>query len=185
MDTVWHQSCSRCLQRVQRQAAYGLHAAIDEILEANGAFLSDLLIFEPTHFAVSTNENVSTQSEILEALEKDEFIKPQVKEIDGLVVSHIWKYIPIKDLPSNAELINGIWSYHRKRAADKARLCANWNKMKPGIHNGSDIDATYAPVVQWATIWILLTLLSAYYKLHYRQVDFFQASPQANINMPI
>jgi Reverse transcriptase (RNA-dependent DNA polymerase) len=171
-------------------AGFDLHAAIDEIMEANSAFLPDLSIFEPVGFAASTNEDVLTQAEMLRAHDKDEFLKAQVKEIEGLIELNVWKYVQLKDLPTNAQLINGIWSYRCKRAADntllkhKARFCADGSKMKAGIHYSNDIDATYTPVVQWATVRISL-ILSVLCQLHCRQVDFVQAFPQADIDMPV
>jgi hypothetical protein len=82
---------------------------------------------------------VLTQGEMLRAPDKEDFIKAQVNEIEGLIKLKVWKYMRICELPSTAQLINSIWSYQRKRTADgtflkhKARFCADGSKQKQGI----------------------------------------------------
>ena len=61
----------------------------------------------------------------------------------------------------------------------KARFCVDGSRQKQRI----DFHETFAPVVGWATVRINL-ILSVLCNLHCRQIDFVQAFPQANIDIP-
>eukprot|EP00957_Ditylum_brightwellii_P161593 12303112-Ditylum_brightwellii.AAC.1 len=58
----------------------------------------------------------------------------------------------------------------------RSRIRANGHQQTYGI----DYDETYSPVIKWSTMRILL-LLSQLNGYQSRQVDYVQASPQAQI----
>ena len=80
------------------------------------------------------------------------------------------------------EQIMMIWSFKRKRHPDgtldkyKARLCCHGGQQQWGVNYWD----TYAPVVSWSSVRILMTL-SKLHNLHTKSVDFVQAYPQAAI----
>jgi hypothetical protein len=92
----------------------------------------------------------------------------------------VFDFKDMSQLPSGARLLNAIWSYRRKRRPDgvllkhKSRICADGSQQQHGI----DYWETYAPVVHWSTVRMVL-VLSALLKLKARQVDYTQAFPQA------
>jgi hypothetical protein len=86
-------------------------------------------------------------------------------------------------LPPRARLLNAIWSYKRKRSPTgvlvkyNSRLCTDGSQQRFGI----DYSDTYAPVVAWSTVRLVLAL-SSILGLPSRQVDFTQAFTQSLID---
>ena len=79
-----------------------------------------------------------------------------------------------------------IWSFKRKRSPDgslnrhKARLCCHGDQQQWGVNYWD----TYAPVVTWSSIRILMTI-AFLHKMHTKSVDFVQAYPQAKVKNTI
>ena len=138
------------------------------------------------YLAIDNMNDTLTQAEMLKAPDRDEFLKAQEKELQGLIDMGVWEYQKISELPPGARLINSVWSYRRKRQVTgellkyKARICADGRQKKQGI----DYFESYAPVVGWATVRLVL-ILSVLLDLHCRQADFTQAFPQADIDTPV
>ena len=72
----------------------------------------------------------------------------------------------------------------RKRRIDtreiykwKARLNIHGGKQEYGVHYWE----TYAPVVQWTSIWMCLVLSGVLQGWHTRQLDFVLTYPQADV----
>ena len=147
--------------------------------------LNDL---DPFAFAAAADNSSDTltQSQMLKADDRNEFVKAQVPEIEGLVEAGVFEYHFMSELPKNARLLNAIWSYRRKRRPDgsllkyKSRICVDGSQQQYGI----DYWETYAPVCQWSTIRLLM-ILSAMLGLKSRQVDYTQAFPQADLDDPV
>jgi len=90
------------------------------------------------------------------------------------------------DLPLGTKTIMAIWSFKRKRFLDgslnkhKARLYAHG-----GQHTwGQDYWDTYAPVVTWASVRMLL-IIARIHKLESKSIDFVLAFPQADLDVPV
>ena len=83
-----------------------------------------------------------------------------VKEVTDLSSSDVWEIIPKSSLPVGARLIRLIWSFKRKQSPTgeslkhKAILCVHGGMQRQGI----DYWHTYAPVVNWGTVRLVLTL---------------------------
>ena len=80
-----------------------------------------------------------------------------------------------------------IWSFRQKRdnimwkvKKYKAIICAQGGMQEKGISYWE----TYAPVVQWMSIRIMLTL-AAIENFHTKSIDFVLAYPQANLDVYI
>ena len=127
-----------------------------------------------------------TQSAMLRAPDRDSFIQAQEPEITGLEQQGVFTYHPIAELPARVRLLNAIWSYKRKRSPTgvllkyKSRLCTDGSQQRQGI----DYTATYAPVVAWSTVRLILAL-SSIRGLQSRQVDFTQAFTQSPIDTDV
>jgi hypothetical protein len=91
-----------------------------------------------------------------------------------------------RNLPQEAKTIMAIWSFKRKRFPDrtlnkhKARLCAHGGQQTWG----QDYWDTYAPVVTWASVRLLL-IAAKIHGLDSKSIDFVLAFPQAVLDVPV
>lgn len=117
--------------------------------------------------------------------DREDFIKAMIKEFDDHQSNNHWKLVK-RDKLGDAATIKAIWSFQRKCRPDssllkhKARLCAHGGMQ---IYRENFWD-TYAPVVNWISIRMMLTL-SAIHKLYMTSIDFTLAFPQAEIDVTI
>ena len=111
--------------------------------------------------------------------DKEEFRLAMSKEIDELIQKDTWDIV---ERPANKNVLPSTWAFKRKRYPDgriwkhKARFCVRGDKQLPGI----DYFDTYAPVVSWSTVRLMLTL-TAVLNLQTKQVDYNNAFAQAPI----
>ena len=110
----------------------------------------------------------------------NEYIKAMQLEIHSLVAQNTWVSVPRPSKKHN--VLKGTWAFKLKRLPDgtayrfKARFCARGDLHREGI----DFFETYAPVVQWSTIRLLLsTVLTEGWTT--RQVDYTNAFAQAEL----
>eukprot|EP00956_Cyclotella_meneghiniana_P042975 scaffold249367_cov117-Cyclotella_meneghiniana.AAC.2 len=89
---------------------------------------------------------------------KEEYWKAALKEIETLEAMDAWEVVDPDD--STMNVIDSIWAFRLKRFPDgkakkfKARFCARGDQQLEGI----DFFETYAPVVQWTTVRLMLIL---------------------------
>jgi len=132
--------------------------------------------------ATPTSGDTLTQSAMLKAPDHPAFVTAQVPEIQGLHDTGVFSYHRVETLPPQARLLNAIWSYRRKRSPaglllkHKARVCTDGSQQQYGV----DYWETYAPVVSWSTVRLLLSLASTH-SWHSSQIDFAQAFTQPPI----
>ena len=97
-----------------------------------------------------------------------------------------WTLMNRNDMPAEAKKIMEIWYFKRKRYPDrslnrrKARLCDHGGQQTWG----QDYWDTYAPVVTWDSVQLLL-IVAKIHKLDSKSIDFFLAFPQADIPIPV
>ena len=109
----------------------------------------------------------------------DEFWEAAVVELETLEEMKAWKVV---DTPPGANVIDSIWAFKIKRFPDglikkfKARFCARGDQQLEGI----DFFETYAPVVQWTTVRLLL-VLEVLLKLKSKQGDVTAAFLHADL----
>ena len=153
------------------------------------AYLESLLVDPMTNMvngvhplALSAKMNdpdTLTYHEAMACGDREEFVLAMRKEITELEARKTWNIVP---RPANANVLPGTWAFKRKRYPDgrirkhKARFCVRGDKQLPGI----DYFDTYAPVVAWSTIRLMLTM-TAVLDLHTKQVDYNNAFAQAPI----
>ena len=79
-----------------------------------------------------------------------------------------------------------IWYFKHKRYPDgslnkhKAQLCAHGGQQTWG----QDYWDTYAPVVTWASVRMLL-IVAKIHKLDSKSIDFVLAFPQVDLDVPV
>jgi hypothetical protein len=117
--------------------------------------------------------------------DREEFIEAVVKELEAHRSNKHWKLVKRCKI-SNASAIKAICSFKRKQRPDgsllkhKASLCVHGGMQ---IH-GENFWDTYAPVVNWISIRMMLTL-SVIHKLYTTSIDFTLAFPQAETDVTI
>ena len=115
----------------------------------------------------------------------DEFIKAMQKELKDFEENKHWQLVKRSSI-GDAPTIKAIWSFKRKQHSDglllkhKARLCAHGGMQ---VH-GENYWDTYAPVVNWISICMILTL-AIIHNLYATSIDFTLAFPQAAADVTI
>jgi Reverse transcriptase (RNA-dependent DNA polymerase) len=110
------------------------------------------------------------------------------KEIGALLSKYTFqRVLRMIAIEKNAEIVGTTWVFKRKRRPDgtivknKARLVVRGDQQKVV---GRTIDEIYAPVVEWSTIRLLLTL-AVTQNLCTTQIDFKYAFVQSDLPNPI
>ena len=137
-------------------------------------------------FALSTKANAADNPKWEEAMNgpnRDGFMDACRRELKTLVKMGVWEVVKrqpwMNVLPSS-------WAFKIKRFPDglvrklKARFVAGGHKQ---IH-GVDFFDTFAPVVNWATVRMIL-ILTCQLELKSKQVDWTAAFVHADIDRPL
>ncbi len=133
----------------------------------------------------SNNDNLHYGG-AMAAPDKADFLQAMTKEIQDLTKDNVWRLELKKNIPPHAKLIRLIWSFKRKRnplgelLKHKARLCVHGGMQTKGV----DYWHTYAPVVNWSTVRLVL-LLTELAGWHSRQIDYVLAFSQAPIDTTV
>ena len=116
-----------------------------------------------------------------------QFIQAAIDEISTHQKRGHWVVIPKEEVPMGTKILDAIWSMKRKRRLltnevykHKARLNVHGGQQEHGVNYWE----TYAPVVTWAAIRLLLILVLIY-KWYTIQIDFVLAYPQADVECDI
>ena len=88
-----------------------------------------------------------------------DFVEAVLKEVNGHVDNAHWKLVPIESVPEDTDTLPSMWSMRRKRnlvtneiTKYKARLNVHGGKQT----FGENYFHTYAPVVTWFAIMLLI-----------------------------
>ena len=140
---------------------------------------------DPLAFAASSDPDTLYYNQAMKQPDKEQFIEAMEKEITDHTTRRHWTIIPRSEVPRDAKILPSVWSMKRKRRVDtgevykhKSRLNVHGGKQVKGI----DYNETYAPVVQWVTIRMIL-ILGLLYGWYTLQLDYILAFPQAEIDM--
>ena len=144
------------------------------------------------------NNETYTMKEMMQQPDKHKFMEAMHDEVQSMFREGIWETVPKSvmrqyyrnkreaGLDIKRHQIMMIWSFKRKRRPDgtlvkhKARLCCHGGQQQWGINYWD----TYAPVVSWSSIRILL-IMANMHNLYTKPIDFIQAYPQAEIKTNI
>jgi len=83
-----------------------------------------------------------------------------IREISTHEKRKQWKIVPIKEVPENIKILDLAWAMRRRKIGTceiskfKARLNAHGSQQEIGINYWE----TYAPVVMWTTVRLIITL---------------------------
>ena len=114
--------------------------------------------------------------------EYHKFREAALKEVQSLEGKDSWEVVKRSSVKGK-NVLPSTWALKRKRFPDgrirkyKARFCVRGDRQIFGL----DFDETYAPVVQWSTVRLMLSL-SLSLGLKTKQVDYTNAFVQAKID---
>jgi Reverse transcriptase (RNA-dependent DNA polymerase) len=135
----------------------------------------------PMEFSARANaEDNPTREEAMHGPNKAGYWKAMEKENGTLEDMESWEVV---DIESWMNLLPGTWAFRCKRFPDgtirklKARFCVRGDRQREGI----DFFDTYAPVVNWLTVRLML-VLSEILGLATKQVDYTTAFVHAPID---
>jgi hypothetical protein len=130
--------------------------------------------------AVANKEDNPTLKEAMNGPDAAGFMKAMEIELDTLI--QMEAFIIIEKEPW-MNVVSSVWAFKRKRYPDgsirklKARICARGFEQIEGI----DYFETYAPVVQWMTVRVIL-IMTILLHLENKQIDYTAAFLQAPID---
>ena len=130
----------------------------------------------------ASSEDNPTPQQAMASLERRGWEEAMVKELDSLEQMEVYDVVPRSE-SKGRPILDSTWALKRKRFPDgsvrklKARLCVRGDQQLEGV----DFFETYAPVVQWGTVRILL-VMSVTLGLVSTQVDYTNAFVQSDID---
>jgi hypothetical protein len=143
-----------------------------------------LTTMHPLAFAAKANNNDTPNfHQAMNGPDAEGFYDAMVKEMEQLESLNPWDVIPMSDVPEGANVLDSTWAFKRKRYPDglvrklKARWCVRGDQQIEGVN----FFDTYAPVVAWSTVRLLL-ILSVTLGLATKQVDYTLAFVQADLD---
>ncbi len=88
-----------------------------------------------------------------------EFVEAVIKELNGHIDNNHWKLIPLTEVPEGTEVVPSVWKMQRKQDLTTGRVTKH--KARLNIHGGkqefgTNYYKTYAPVVTWFVIRLLI-----------------------------
>ncbi|MGH7954829.1 MAG: reverse transcriptase domain-containing protein, partial [Gloeomargaritales cyanobacterium] len=184
-----HLSPEPSKQSYNNKTYFFLHCSLAQAFNAMEDILKDpdtnrLDGVHPMAYASKpTSEDNPRYHEAMVGPHKEEFCEAMRKEIDELTKQRTWEVV---DRPKNKTVLPGTWAFKIKRYPDgrvrkyKARFCVRGDRQTDGI----DAFDTYAPVVQWSTVRLMMTM-SSVLGLKSVQVDYNNAFAQARLKEPV
>jgi Reverse transcriptase (RNA-dependent DNA polymerase) len=141
-----------------------------------------------THLQTSDSPTLTEILSMEDTAERQLWFDAMDEEIGALLSEHTFQQVlQMIATEKNAEIVGTTWVFKRKRRPDgtivkyKARLVVHGDQQKVV---GRTIDETYAPVVEWSSIRLLLTL-AVTQNLCTTQIDFKNAFVQSDLPNPI
>jgi len=134
---------------------------------------------------IASNETFS-YNQALKQEDFCEFIKAMTVEVSDHESRDHWTLTKRCDMPEDTKTIMSIWSFKRKRYPNgtlnkhKACLCAHGGMQTWG----QNYWETYAPVVNWASVRLILAIAKIH-GLSSKRIDFALAFPQADLEIPV
>ena len=168
--------------------SYAFMSIHSRLMDPNTAFLDTIHPWSVTHpmaFALSKGKSDPDNPTLREALMSnyaEEFTEAMATEIAALEKGNTWTPMLRSKLPATANVLPGTWALKIKRYPDgrvrkfKGRYCVRGDKQIKGV----DYSETYAPVVAWTTVRMML-VMAATQGLNTTQIDFTNAFVQADI----
>ena len=157
--------------------------AEDEVLKYTVEHHTMVDQVNPMSLLAKTDQDTMYWDQAIKAPDSEHFIKAALDEVQTHEDNEHWISVPLTEVPEGVRILDCVWSMKRKRRLKtneiykhKARLNIHGGQQELGINYWE----TYAPVVTWAAIRLLLVLsiICGWYSV---QIDFVLAYPQAPV----
>jgi len=164
-------------------AALAYHAELQTDMNSFEIDISDPRVFNAKFSKRGTDPDAPTFHQALSGIEADKYIEAMKEEITNLKRMNTWILV---DRAPQMKVLKGTWAFKLKRTPDgvayrhRSRFCVRGDQQEYGVN----YFETYAPVVQWSTIRLLLILILTN-SWTTRVIDYTNAFPQANIDTDI
>jgi hypothetical protein len=129
---------------------------------------------------IANKEDNPTLKEAMDGPDAEGFMKAMEIEIETLIKMEAFVVV---DKEAWMKVVSSIWSFKRKRYPDgsirklKAQICARGFEQIEGV----DYFETFAPVVQWMTVRLIL-IMTILLNLENKQIDYTAAFMQAPLD---
>ena len=159
-----------------------LSRATDSYHRANTLFDGTINCFSTAALSAAATSEVLPFKEAMQQEDKNEFAKAMMKEIASHEEGEYWTMIERNEIPQDTKTVMSIWSFKRKRFPNgmlnkhKARICAHGGMQTWGLNYWD----TYAPVVNWASVRLLL-IIAKIHNLPSKVIDFVLAFTQTDL----
>jgi hypothetical protein len=141
----------------------------------------------PIAFHAEMMGDIMYLQQALRQSDAKELVQAVIKEVNGHVDFNDWTLRKQSEVPEDVQIVSSVWALQRKRnltmnkvKSHKARLNLHGRKQVYGMN----YFETYAPVVTWFTIRLMI-IFGIIFCWALQQVDFVMAHPQAPIEMDI
>jgi Reverse transcriptase (RNA-dependent DNA polymerase) len=138
-------------------------------------------------FGATADPDTLYYHEAMKAPDKQNFIDAMQEEVMGQLQNKVYAIVPRSKVPKGVKVLPAVWAMRRKRRSKTNEIYRWKSRLNIGGHKqqaGLDYDQTYAPVVTWPAIRLLLALVMVN-KWHTRMIDYVQAYPQAPVERPM
>ena len=159
-------------------------AEIDQLLELSSNDDGAMNKLKPHLFTANADPNILSHSEAKRADDYNKFLEEAMQdELEGMIESKIFKEVPRSAVPMGQHVLRAVWSHQQKTTLagvinqHGSCVCADGSHQQYGI----DYTDTYAPVITWTAVRILLILLVLRLHLKTCQVDYVWVFPQASL----
>ena len=142
---------------------------------------------DPIALAASADPDTMYFHQAMKQPDRRQFQQAMQDEVNAHQNNGHWIIVPRSEVPSTYRVVQSVWAMKRKRRI-KTREVYKW-KARLNVHGGQQEKGvnyweTYAPVVTWMSIRLVL-ILSIMLDWTTVQVDFVLAYPQANVETTI
>jgi hypothetical protein len=157
-QTAWYADV--CLARVEDFTDDSMHSQLAYMAELHTDWEERTInISDPRVYAAKSKDGDNPSfHEAMHGDDQEQYLEAMKVEIASLLHKHTWKGVPRQYA---SHVIKSTWVFKLKRLPDgtpskyKARFCVRGDLQK----EGDDFFETYAPVCQWSTVRMILTMV--------------------------
>jgi hypothetical protein len=184
---IWHNDSTGALSSNNcHNKAFLTYYCVNSFHRFNSLYDGMVYCFSTLAQSSKASNEMFTYKQALREPDYHTFIKAMVHKVHDHKKRDHWTCMQCIDMPENTKTIMSIWSFKRKRFPDgmlnKHKDCL---RAHGGMQTwGTNYLDTYAPVVNWASVCLLLAVAKTH-GLPSKSIDFVLAFSQADLELPV